>query len=345
MKKNINFIKLNVKKPSLDAMVTAYSSGYAPTRQSVALACGVSEVTSGKVANALIKSGIMCEKQYSVSGERPAFHLFFDDSVRVMLIDISSSVYSMGIFDAYGQCAFRETYNYDFELNFNDNFTVFLSRSGLKAKRSGHAVSAICVMYSDVGQGSNPAYLNTQFYRANSSDKERIDGLVYSVFRKHPLCFFGISEAISSAMHLNVSKSSQFDNGTSYLFIGSYLSAMNLSRNRDPIVCNPQKMILPDRIPCEDYFLSHPYSKDAADTLLAHFSLFLECAFNSGTIIVESDLYTFDYISVRRLGKLFAMCGSLPPITLTSNTYPSLSMLGAIRKTLLEIVRKYVVSV
>lgn len=344
MKKDIKFINLNVKKPSLDAMITAYSSGYAPTRQSVALACGVSEVTSGKVANALIKSGIMCEKQYSVNGERPAFHLFFDDSVRVMLIDISSSVYSMGIFDSYGQCVFRDMYTYDFELNFNDNFTVFLSRCGLKAKRSGHSFSAMCVMYSDEGQGSNPAYLNTKFYRANSSDKERIDSLVHSVFRKHPLCYFSTSEAISSAMRLNVSESSQFDNGTSYLFIGSYLSAMNISKNHDPIICSPQKMILPDGIPCEDYFLLHQYSKDAADTLLAHFSLFLECAFNSGTIIVESDLYTFDEISVRRLGKLFATCGSLPPIVITSKNYPSLSMLGAIRKTLLDITKKYIVS-
>ena len=85
-------IGLDLKAETLNKLIFSYLSGYAPTRASVAKSCSVSEMTSGKAARALIDSGFMCERKYSSDGKRPCFHLFCNDGVRVLVIDLSSSV-------------------------------------------------------------------------------------------------------------------------------------------------------------------------------------------------------------------------------------------------------------
>ena len=119
-------IKLNMRPSLVDDLIHAYLSGNAPTRASVSESCGVSRASAGKVAKALVESKIMCEKTFSMNGDAPSAHLFVDDDVNVMIIDLSTPRFSLALFDPNAQVKFQATYSYDTSVLFDDNLNIFL---------------------------------------------------------------------------------------------------------------------------------------------------------------------------------------------------------------------------
>ena len=172
-------IKMNMKASTLDRLTFAFLSGNAPTRMSVGDMCNVSKVTSGKVAKALVESKIMCERVFSLNKESPCSHLFIDDELLIMILDLSCEAFKMTLFDANAVSKFNASYNYDNSLGLDENLNIFLSRCGLKAKQSGRTFSAITVIYSDTSKHN---HFDSQPHLPSIEDQEYISDAVYSLF-------------------------------------------------------------------------------------------------------------------------------------------------------------------
>ena len=88
-KYTIKSTRLDIKISSLDALIDAYLDQAAPTRAGVARKCHVSASTSGKVATALADCGFAEQRLYAEKNRRPALHLFLNEGLHVMVLDLS----------------------------------------------------------------------------------------------------------------------------------------------------------------------------------------------------------------------------------------------------------------
>lgn len=333
-------IKLNMRPYLLDRLLFSYFSGNAPTRATVSESCEVSKVTSGKVARALIESKIMCERVFSLNGESPCAHLFIEDNLNVMVIDLSSSTFKMTLFDANANSRFKAIHNYDTAASFDDNINIFLSRCGLKAKQSGHSFSAISVIYAD---DTRREYLETIDHQAilpSINQKDKIAQAVYSLFHKKPISHLTVSEAISEAIKFGLTKSSDINNGISYIHIGNQVSSFHIHANGSITVCQVQNILSNS----EKQMLNSVYSvtKEDIDLIFIRLSKFMTAAFSPSVILLESEYHLPDGETARKLTREFTIMGINPPIIQYKND-ESLFILGAIRCSVYLIAKRYLI--
>ncbi len=334
-------IKLNMRPALLDSLLLAYLSGNAPTRASVSEECIISKVTSGKVAKALVESKIMCEKTFSLDGAPPCAHLFIDDDFNTMVIDLSSHIFKLTLFDPSAAVKFQATHNYDTSISFDDNMNIFLSRGGLKAKQSGHPFSSITVIYAD---GIRRTYLETSDTQAilpSIALKDKIDECIYTVFHKHPTLHLTVSGAISEAMRFGITDGIKGNEGVSYISIGSRISSFHIYANGSITVCSPQNMLSE----IEKQTLSKRYSviKDEIDSIFVRIACFMDSAFSPSLILLESDYRLPDDETARKLDRAFALSGITPPIIRFKDNDAPLYILGAIRSSAYSIAQKYII--
>lgn len=332
-------IKLNMRSDTLEKLIMAYLSGYAPSRASAAEMCSVSKVTSGKVANALLNSGFMTERIFACGGGRPSAHLFFRASANVLIVDLSSSVFKMSICNALGQIKFHAEHEYDTSISPDDNLNIFLSRCGTCAKKSNHSFLAISVVYAD---GNSRTYLENGFVCAHLpqiSDKEYIAKSVYDIFGKSPIKHIKVSETISEAIRFKAHDKTA-DGGISYVFIGDHLSLFHVYPDSSVTVCSPQTLLDDDEK--KSLSLYGNMTKEDTDRLFVRMCSFMVAAFSPSSILLESDKVFHDRETSEKIIGRFALANQNPPIIYTkSNKFP-LCVIGAVRSTLFTIIKKYI---
>ncbi|MGM9644493.1 MAG: hypothetical protein ACI3X1_05340 [Eubacteriales bacterium] len=331
-------IGLDLKAETLDKLIFSYLSGYAPTRASVAESCSVSEMTAGKAARALIESGFMCERQYSSDGKRPCFHLFCNEGVRVLVIDLSSSAFKMSIVSPYGDIKFHTEYEYDTEISHADNLNVFFSRHSMNVKKSGYSFCAISVIYADIPV-SRPG-MSVYGFLPNISSEEHIANLVHSEFGKYPASHMTVSDAILNSLKFKAYGNTIDPCGLSYIFIGRHISAFHIHGDGSVTVCSPESLF-PDIAGklFTDHMLTEKNVSDAIFVQLAHF---MGCAFSPSHIILESDILSPDDTTAELLWRKFALSGlNTPTVSFKDNSRP-LRLVGASRKTLFSVIKRYV---
>ena len=332
-------IKLNMRSDTLEKLIMAYLSGYAPSRASAAEMCSVSKVTSGKVANALLNSGFMTERIFACGGGRPSAHLFFRVSANILLVDLSSSVFKISICNALGQIKFHAEHEYDTSISPDDNLNIFISRCGIRAKKSNHSFNAISVIYADI---NSRACLENDFVCARLpqiSDTDYISNVVYDIFGMRPIKNLTVSETISEAIRFKAHGITA-DSGISYVFIGDHISLFHVYPNSSVTVCSPQTLLDDDER--KSLSLYGNMTKDDADRLFIRLCSFMGAAFSPSSILLESDKFSPDRETSEKIIKKFALANQNPPIIYTkSNKFP-LCVIGAVRSTLFKLVKNYI---
>jgi hypothetical protein len=284
----------------------------------------------------LVKSGAMTKKMFSANNQRPCYRLSVSQDLNIMVIDLSMPKYRMSIISGSLLCLFTAEHTYISDCSFEENLNIFLSRCGLKAKQSLFPFNAICVMYRDPNQSAVETF---QAHIPSFDDKVKIDRAIFSVFRQLPTLHTTVSKAIASAVRYRLIPSSNFAYGVSYIFVGSYASAFNISADSHITVCNVPKLVI-DEVPIKK-LLPADLSKRDFDKLSIRLINFMSAAFAANSVIVESDTFVFDKDSMSDLAKFYAGYGEFAPTIFPSSSNPSISTLGAARETAYLVIKSF----
>ncbi len=325
-------VKTTIKGELLSRLLAASCSGTAPTRKDIADICSSSLVTAGKVAKALRTSRLMIERKYSLDSSRPRSHISFSDELKILAIDLSSSVFTMRVCSVSGETSFFNKYIYCHEFSFEDNLNTFLSRLGMRAKLSGETFSAITVICPDPYGDGMPALF----------DRETVSRTLFSFFNKGIVRFMTVSESVAAALEFNV-LGNTLPGGVCYIFLGQHISSFYVSPSKEISICHPERLIIDSKSSVKALVRSR-LSKDEFDHLLAALVNHMDSAFSAPLVIIGSDICEPDEMTMRRISKLFAYAGVMPPMIKSSLDDPSLSLLGALRQTAFEIVSKYIIA-
>ena len=328
-------IKTGVRGELAESLLFSYLSQTNPSRGSVAKECKVSRVTSGKIAEVLLNSGLMMERYFALDKCSPCNHLVFKDNVNLLLIDLSSHVYKMSIIGANGEVKVSFSYNYDSSISDADNLNIFLSRNGLKIKQKGISWLSIAVLFSDDLQREYLQTSSTQAMLPSIDSKDVIDEAIFSVFHKSPSSHLNVSQAILSALKFKA-LGENYVNGISYLYVGSHLSAFHVYGNGSVAVCSPQNLI---SIGNTDPSRLDQYQKEE---LLIKLINFMDCAFSPNAIIIESCDYEPSDRSASRINKAIARPHRHLPAIYTKDSDNSLCNYGIARQTLFDYIRKHI---
>lgn len=340
-KSRYNHRTLNIKSELLDSLVMAYLGKAPATRAAVAEKCKVSKTTSGKVATALFECGFVTQRTDKDVSGRLALHLSLRDNVSVMIIDLSRTRYSMRIVTVGGECAFESHHDFDTDISYEDNLTVFLSRSGYKAKLEGHRFDAICVIYSDTPRVENATSSSLRAYLPQRCDEDKTLGIIRSVFGHRCVVYVSLSNAVSAAVKLGIISYSAQDHGASYLFAGTRIEAFHVHKSTVNY-CNAGSLLVDSRSVAA-IMEKHITHKELNEVLLRLINL-LCCAFNPDSIIIGSDIYKIDNDTVAGIHKNLAECGMLCPKLILSTAKPSVIDTAATRLAAAALIRHYVSS-
>ena len=332
---------LDIKPSLLDDLIDAYLSDTPQTRQSVARKCGVSASTSGKVATALVECGFADQRLYADKGSRPALHLYLKEGLRVMVIDLSRSVYTMSIIDPDGKCHFSSDHQYDAGISYEDNLNIFLSRSGYAAKLKQISFYAVAVILTDTTPDERHSLLTPSAYIPTMLDKDKTDNIIRSVFNRQRVTYLKCSDALSSALKFEVVPVSSDYFGISYIFMGSHICAFNVSKH-GVIHCDLNSFIVGDRTLGE--VAQRRIDSITLSDVLSKVTNMLHCAYGSSSIVIDSDVYDIDETVIHKIRHDCAKVGVLAPTLIASSNATSLICLAAAKVALSKFIRTMISS-
>ncbi len=335
-------INLTVRPLLLEKLLFEYMSGHAPSRSSTADTCCVSTVTSGKVANALLDSGFMVGKIFSTNEKRPCKHLLFSDKASILLIELSTSVYKMSVVSPDGKISLCLSHTYDPEVSFDDNLNIFISRNGLKLKRSRIEFAAISVIYADEGRREQLERRNRISCLPPIILRDYIDSVIFTILGKRVTTHLTVSEAIREAVKFRAIDIGASLRGISSVFIGTNSSSFHVYPSGSVTVCSPENILSKEELADIDNIRLIP--KEKADALFVHISDFMDSAFSPSVLLLDSDIFNPDLETAERISRKFTLTSRQAPIIYTRNSSFPLAYLGAARCTIFSLAKKYIVS-
>jgi len=333
-------INLSLKQQSLDKLLREYLSGHAPTRSSVASSCGLCTVTSGKVADALISSGFMDGRIFSKNDERPATHLLFNDSSSVLIIDLASSIYKMCVVNPSGKTLLTLSHVYDSEVPFEDNLNIFISRNGLKLKRSKTPFAAIAVLYADDYRRERLESNSRVCSLPSISIKDYVDEIIYTILGRKVTSHLTLSSSVRYAMDFKVIEMGLYNGGISSVFIGSRLSSFHVHKNGSVMLCSPENILSKEELSYIDNI--RLISKEKQDALFVRLADFMDAAFSPEVVLLSSDIIPPDSETAEIICRKFALTNRRAPVIYTRDSSFPLEYLGASRHALLSVIKVFI---
>ena len=332
-------MNLTLRPQLLERLLCEYISGHAPSRSFVAEACSVSAVTSGKVANALVKCGFMDARVFSVGERRPSAHLLFNDRSSILVIDLSTSVYKMNVVNPNGKILLSLSHAYDSEISFDDNLNIFISRNGLKLKRSGLEFAAISVLYADEGRRSHDERASSLPSIAFS---EYIGDVIFTILGRRVMSHITVSYAIAEAIRFRAIDLGPTDTGISSVFLGSRVSAFHVYSNGSVTVCSPESLLTKaELVDVENIRL---ISKEKSDALFSRLADFMDAAFSPSALLLDSDILSPDRETAEKISRKLTLTNNrAPSIYVRDSSFP-LDCIGASRHALLSVIKRYITS-
>ncbi|MBR3879234.1 MAG: hypothetical protein IKJ24_03820 [Clostridia bacterium] len=333
-------INLTVKSKTLDKLLNEYISGHAPSRASVAASCFVSKVTSGKVADALIGSGFMDGRIFSVGDERPSTHLLFNDRSSILIFDLSTSVYKMCVVNPTGKILLSLSHIYDPEVSFEDNLNIFISRNGLKLKKSKLEFAAMSVLYADA---CRQAQLDPRIsFLPPISLSAYVEEVIFTILGKRVSSHLTLSEAIGEAVKFKAIKLYGNGKGISYIFIGNRISSFHVYENGSAAICSPENILSREEL--SDLAHIRMIPKEKRDALFIRIADFMDAAFSPSVLLLASDVFSPDSDTADKICRKLALTGTSAPVIYTRDSSFPIEYVGAARYTLLTVIKKYITS-
>ena len=318
---------LDIKSESLKRIVSATLACSEITRESVSNRASVSLSTAGKLLSALDECRFT-ELKYNRNkgiGSPSKQHVFSDD-ISVLILDLSSSVYTA--YTVFGKVkrVICEKHIYDSSLSFENNIIVFLSNVGLQISKLNYSVSAICTVIADnperISYTSDAAYA----YIPRMQDLVTVNGYCARFFNAMPSLCLTNTEAITCAVRYNtfdISVKSSF----SYIGISNSLNAFYLPKSASAISCNIDMLMIDNSTLFTDLAQRATTSADIA-ILIARCINFMSCAYKPDDFWVEIDLGRFSDIE-KRVELFFRSAGLPLPHAHYVDIMPPATILGA----------------
>ncbi len=337
MESKFKRIKLKIRPALLEKLLFECMSGHAPSRQDVSEKCNVCTATSGKAVKALVDSGFMCKRIFSKNEQRPCSHLLFNDISSILLIDLSSSVYRMSVVHPNGSFLFSEKYIYDSSISFDDNLNIFISRNGLKLKRSRLEFTAISVLFSDENKRQSKVRVA---HIPSIHLSSYIDSVIFTILGRRTATHFTVSSSISEAIKFRAIDLDLQKGGISSVYIGNEISAFHVFENGSAILCNPENILSRDEL--NDIQNIRLINKERSDALFIKLCDFMDSAFSPSIFLIDSDIAPPDAKTADKIACKFSLTDRATPIIYTRDNNFPLSYLGAARKTIFETAQKYI---
>lgn len=272
---------VNVGKNTLASVLDAILESDCPTRKSIAGKTGYSEVTVGKVMQAIYLLSLASKETRKPSDNgRVCAHLAYSDNVRLLVLDISTRRFTMTLISSGLSCDFHYVYTYSDSLRYEENLMIFLSNGAQRLTELNLDYSA-SLLISDNIDGVQRISHTSQIMPPPACNLSLIREKISSVLGSAPDLTVSPDEAIKQYLLLKHGKDS------AYILTGQTLSAYYLSKAGELIVCKPWDVIV-DGVTLKEYLcLSGDISVIFSSA--ARLINILDCTFSPKNIILQSD--------------------------------------------------------
>ena len=252
-----------------------------PTRKSISERTGYSEVTVGKVMQA-IYSLSLAEKKVSKPerGGHVCAHLTHSKQIHFLIIDISTRRFSLSLVSSALSYDFHYSYLYSDALRYEENLLTFLNAGAQRLLASGLDYSASVLIADNLGGRQCIGYIS-QINPPKACDISVIKSKICSILGTAPDLVISPDAAIKQYL---IAKT-QLD--SAYLMIGQTLSAYYLSKAGNLTVCKPWNVVT-GNMPLND-FLRSTGDISAIFSSAARLINTLDATFSPKEIIVQSD--------------------------------------------------------
>ncbi len=210
---------MSIKRESVKAIFKAVAEGDNISRSEISAKTGLSLMTVGKVIDALLELGVVCQvKEKKSAAGRKAGLINLQNDTFMLIIDLTSTDFSMSIVDIKLGVIDKMIYSYNTNFYFEENLFIFLKNVKIYLGRRFDMEKLIGTGITLPGRydAENDKVISSRIAELNNIKiKEIIEGAL-----DVKISFF--EEDIKSAALSNINSVSGDEGGTlSYVYIGN----------------------------------------------------------------------------------------------------------------------------
>lgn len=271
---------VKVGENALSKILNAILEAPEPTRSSVAQATGYSEVTVGKVMQAIYAMGL-AEKNIKKpsDGGKVCAHMSHVDSLRFIVIDVSCRTFTMSLVTASLKILCHYSHEYSDSLRFEENLMIFLDNGYNRLCEVCTSFCATVVIAEAPDRTCRTSISGVMPVRA--CDISLIKERVRFVFGHLPDAV--ISPDVAIKQYLMNTRGTE----SAYIMLGQTLMMCYLSRVGNLTVCKPWNMII-DGMTLAEY-MGRTTHLPKIFTAAARLVNTLDCAHSPKRIVIQSD--------------------------------------------------------
>ncbi len=280
-RKNHKKCIIKVGKTALASILDYIIETDSPTRKSVAKKTGYSEVTIGKVMQA-VYSLSLAEKQVRkpVEGGHVCAHLGHSDQVRFLVIDVSTRKFSISLISSAQSYDFHFSYLYSDSLRYEENLLSFLNIGAQRLSESGLDHSASVLIADNIGGRQCIGYIS-QIAQPKACDVSIIKSKISSILG------FAPDVVISPDAAMKQYLLSLAGPDSAYILIGQTLAAYYLSKAGNFTICKPWNIVANNMTLCD--YLCTAGDISVIFSSVARLINTLDATFSPKQIIIQSD--------------------------------------------------------
>lgn len=210
---------MSIKRESVKAIFSSVAEGSNISRSEISAKTGLSLMTVGKVVDALLELGVICqEKEKKNSAGRKAGLINLKNDIFMLIIDLTSPDFAISVVDIKLGVIDKMIYSYNPDFYFEENLLIFLKNVKMYVERRFDPDRLIGTGVTLPGKydAATDTILNSRIFELNNVKIKKIIEEALSV----NVTF--IEEDIKSAAISNIASLGGNGNGTlSYVYIGS----------------------------------------------------------------------------------------------------------------------------
>ena len=278
-RKNYKKCIIKVGEDATSSILNCILENDSPTRKSVSERTGYSDVTVGKVMQA-IYSLSLANKQIRKPecGGHVCAHLTHSEHIRFLVIDVSTRRFTLSLVSSALSCDFH--YSYSDSLRYEENLITFLNIGAQRLSELNLDYCAFALIADNFGGRQCIGYIS-HISPPKACDVSVIKNKIHSIFGFSPDLVISPDAAIKQYL---ISKT-ELD--SAYILIGQTLSAYYLSKAGNLTICKPWNIVA-GSVPISEYLCT---SGDISVIFSSAARLIntLDATFSPKQIIVQSD--------------------------------------------------------
>lgn len=245
-RKNHKKCIIRVGDTALSSILNAILEADCPTRKSIAEQTGYSEMTVGKVMQAIYSSALADKDiRKPVDNGRVCAHLTYSDNISFLVIDISTRNFTMSLISSALSYDFHYSYTYSDSLRYEENLLIFLNGGAQRLEGLNFEFSASILIADNLG-GRQCISHNSRTMPLKICDVSFIRDKICDALGYAPDLVITPDVAIKQYLL------SKADVDSAYMLVGQTLSMYYLSKAGNLTVCKPWNIIT-DGVTLKEY--------------------------------------------------------------------------------------------